>query len=135
MTLPININYKRNSYGFSDPSNENNRYLFELIINGQIIGRKYFGNLEDIKYSHLIKLNHKIKLTSIENYKVSVTIIPSDNNILYELEGNINQYESSSTQRSNSLYIEFTKNDIGYAMCSCFYTGLDYNKIFASPPN
>jgi hypothetical protein len=42
---------------------------------------------------------------------------------------------SNSTACSNQLYIEFTKNSSGYAMCSCFYTGLDQNKIFASPPN
>ncbi len=135
MTQPINIKYARNSHGFSDPNNETSRYLFELVIDGKSIGKKYFGNLEEIKYSHLIKLNHRIKLSSIETYKATLNIFPSDDHIIYELEGQINQHESSSTQRSDNLYIEFTKNDMGYAMCSCFYTGLDRNKIFASPPN
>jgi len=132
---PIQINYAKNNHGFSDSNNDMSKYLFELIINGQIIGKKYFGNLEDTKYSHLIKTNHKIKLSSIESYKAFVSIYPSELPLLYELEGTINQSESSSTQRSDNLYIEFTQNDNGYAVCSCFYTGLDYNKIFASPPN
>jgi hypothetical protein len=134
-TQPISINYFKNFHGFSDPSDSTSKYLFELVINGKKIGKKYFRNLEEIKYSHLIKTTHKILLESIESYKASVSILPGDNPISHELEGQINQEESSSTQRSNNMYIEFTKNDMGYTLCSCFYTGLDYNNIFASPPN
>ncbi len=80
-------------------------------------------------------MNHRILLKDIQSYKVSVSIYPIDLSMLYELEGQINNEESSSTQRSNDLYIEFTKNDAGFAMCSCFYTSLDSNKIFVSIPN
>lgn len=134
-TQPIPIRYTKNLHGFSDPNNETCRYLFELIINGQLIGKKYFRNLEETKYSHLITLNHQIKLTDINSYLASVSIYPSEQPVSYELKGTINQEESSSTQRTDNLYIEFTKNDMGFTLCSCFYTGLDHNKIFASPPN
>ena len=134
-TQPIQIRYAKNQHGFSDPNNETCRYHFELIINGQDIGKKYFRNLEENKYSHIIRLTHKIKLCDIKSYKASISIHPSDSPLIYELEGQINQFESNSTQRNNNIYIEFTKNDMGYTMCSCFYTGLDQNKIFASPPN
>lgn len=132
---PVQIKYTKNQHGFSDPNNDSCRYLFELIINGQNIGKKYFRNLEENKYCHMIKLSHKIKLSDIQNYKASISIHPSDSQSSFEIEGQINQYESSSIQRSDNIYIEFTKNDMGYTMCSCFYTGLDQNKIFASPPN
>jgi hypothetical protein len=134
-TQPIPIKYAKTTHGFSDPNNETSRYLFELVINGQSIGKKYFRNLEESKYSHLIKLNHKIQLAEINSYKASVSIYPADLPMTYELEGQINKDQSSSTQRSDNIYIEFTKNDMGFAICSCFYTGLDNNKIFASPPN
>jgi hypothetical protein len=134
-TQPIPIKYAKTTHGFSDPNKETSRYLFELIINGQSIGKKYFRNLEETKYSHLIKLNHQIHLAEINSYKISVSVYPSYLPITYELEGHINKEESSSTQRSNNLYIEFTKNDNGFAMCSCFYTSQDNNKIFVSPPN
>ncbi len=132
---PIPINYAKSYHGFSDSNNDKSRYLFKLIINGQTIGKKYFSNLEETKYSHLIKLNHKIKLFDINTYKVTVSILPSEIPLIYELEGEINKEASSSSQRSDNLYIEFTKNDMDYTMCSCFYTGQDQNKIFASPPN
>ncbi len=80
-------------------------------------------------------MNHKIQLAEINSYKASVSIYPADLPMTYELEGQINKDQSSSTQRSDNIYIEFTKNDMGFAICSCFYTGLDNNKIFASPPN
>lgn len=134
-TKPMPIKYIPNMYGFSDSNNDTTRYLFELVINGKTIGKKYFRNFEDTKYSHLITLNHKIKLNDIQSYKVSVSIYSPDTNNIYELEGYINKNENCSTQKTNNLYIEFTKNDMGYSLCSCFYTGLDYNKIFASPPN
>ena len=134
-TQPIPIKYAKTTHGFSDPNNETSRYLFELVINGQTIGKKYFRNLEEAKYSHLIKLNNKIQLGEINSYRASVSIYPADLPMIYELEGQINKEQSSSTQRSDNLYIEFTRNDMGFAMCSCFYTGLDHNKIFASPPN
>lgn len=162
-SLPVKINYSKNYYGYSDSNNNTNKYLFELIIyindNDNIlvspkninvnksefyrdnksiddkIKTKYFRSLEELKYSHLIKLNHKIKLNDITNYKASVTIIqPEENSLSFELAGDINHTQSSSTQRNNNLYIEFTQNDNGYAICSCFYTGMDYNKIFVSPP-
>ena len=132
---PIPIRYARSQHGFSDPNNNTSRYLFELIINGKSIGKKYFRNLEENKYSHMIKLQHKIKLCNINSYKVSVSVHPIEIPLTYELEGQINQLESSSTKRSDNIYIEFTKNDMGFAMCSCFYIGHDFNKIFASPPN
>ena len=107
---------------------------FNLADKQSFSGTKYFRSLEDNKYSHLIKLNHMIKLKDIKSYTATLTIIPSDLQHNFELEGIINKNESSSTQRSMNMYIEFTQNDMGNAMCSCFYTGLDHNKIFASPP-
>ena len=133
--IPSPTKYAKNYHGFSDSNNETIRYLFELVINGEVITKKQFRNLEEVKYSHLIKLNHKILLSNIDSYKASVCIYPSNDKEIYEIEGEINKNESSSTQRSNNMYIEFTKNDMGYAMCSCFYTGFDNNKIFVSPPN
>lgn len=132
---PIPIKYVKSHHGFSDSNNDISGYLFELIINSQIIGKKYFKNLEKTKYSHLIKLNHKIKLSDIKSYKAYVSVLPSECSSICEIEGDINQNESSSTQRSKNLYIEFTKNDMGYTMCSCFYTDNDQYKIFVSPPN
>ena len=133
-TQPIQIKYSKNYHGFLNPNNNTSRYLFELFINGHTIGKKYFRNLEDTKYSHLIKLDHKIKFTNIYSYTALLSIFPSESSKSYKIEGTINPEESSSTQHNDKLYIEFTRNDMGFALCSCFYTGLDKNKIFVSPP-
>lgn len=133
-TQPLTIRYSKSMYGFSDSNSNSNRYLFELMING-CFGSQYFKNIEENKYSYLIRLNHMIKLSDITSYKASLSIFPSDEEDMnFELEGIINQDESSSTQRSENMYIEFTQNDMGNTMCCCFYTGADRNKIFASPP-
>jgi hypothetical protein len=132
---PIIIKCSKNCYNFSDFNNNKPQYLFELTINGKNIGEKYFRNVEEIKYSHLIKLDDEIILEDIEKYNLTVRIFQSGIDDIYKLKGKINQHQSNSTARSNQLYIEFTKNSSGYALCSCFYTGLDQNKFFASPPN
>jgi hypothetical protein len=126
--------YKNNNYGFPDFNNIT-RYIFILTINGEKINNLIFKNMEKIKYSHLIKLDDKIKLNDIKTYKIQVSIIA--NNIIsdFELEGDIMHNQSNSTQNNRNLYIEFTQNENGYALCTCFYTGLDYNKLFVSPPN
>jgi hypothetical protein len=134
-SVPLPINYAKNNHGFSNSNNDSNKYLFELIIKGKKIGKKYFRNLENTKYSHFIKIDHEIKLSDITSYKASLKIFPDDKEITYELEGNIEKDFSNSTQYTDNLYIEFTRNDNDYAICSCFYTGFDNNKIFASPPN
>lgn len=134
MTKPMNIRYAKNYYGFSDSNTNINKYIFELIIKGKTIGIQYFRKIEDAKYSHLIKITDNIKLSDIDSYVASIIILPNEEHNNYELEGTINKTESSSTQRSHNMYIEFTKNDTGKTVCNCFYTGLDHNKIFASPP-
>lgn len=133
-TSPINIKYAKNYHGFSDSNPNSSKYLFELIIRGNNIGVKYFRKLEDTKYAHMIRLNDTILLNDITSYTAMLSILPSDNDMMFELTGNINTNESSSTQKSKNMYIEFTQNDMGNTMCSCFYTGMDMNKIFASPP-
>jgi hypothetical protein len=131
----ILINCSKNCYSFSDFNNNTPQYFFELTINGKNIGKKYFRNIENIKYSHLIKLDHKIILENIDNYELYVRFFQNGIDNICKLKGIINQHQSSSTSRSNELYIEFTKNSLGYTVCSCFYIGLDQNKIFVSPPN
>lgn len=136
MSQPIPIKYTKSIYGFNYPNNDDGiKYLFELIINEQSIGKKYFRNLEKTKYSHLINLEHQIKIYNIKSYKASLTILSNEQSEIYELEGIINNKESCSTQQGNNIYIEFTKNNVGIALCTCFYIGQNQNTIFASPPN
>jgi hypothetical protein len=133
-TSPMNIKYAKNYHGFSDCNPNSCKYLFELIIRGDKIGIKYFRKLEDNKYAHMIRLNDMIQLNDISSYNASLSIFPSDNDMTFELNGIINSDTTSSTQRSSNMYIEFTQNDMGNTICSCFYTGMDMNKVFASPP-
>jgi hypothetical protein len=110
------------------------QYIFLLTINSNNLNL-IFKNIEFNKYSHLIKLNNNIKLKDIISYKIQISII--SNNIIndFELEGDIDHNSNYSTHKNDNIFIEFTQNDNGYALCSCFYTGLDYNRLFVSPPN
>ena len=131
--ITLNIPIKRNNnYYFSD-FNNSTQYIFLL----NIYGAKNisFKKIEENKYSHIITLDDKIKLNNIESYKLYVYVYSNNINTNFELEGYINHDQTSSTERNNNLYIEFSQNEHGDTLCTCFYTGLDYNKLFVSPPN
>jgi hypothetical protein len=125
MSLSIPIKYI-----FSDFHNIN-QYIFSLKINDNLT----FKNIEHNKYSHLIKLDNNIILKNIKNYKVQMSIVSNNTINDYELEGEIEHNGKCFIHKNNNIFIEFTQNDNGYALCTCFYTGLDYNKLFVSPPN
>ena len=133
-SINIPIKHKNNYHSFSDFNNKS-QYIFLLSIHGNNINNIIFKKIEDTKYSHIIKLDDKIKLNDIESYKVSVTVITDHISCDFELEGEIVHQQTSSMDRNSNLYIEFSQNENGYAICTCFYTGLDYNKLFVSPPN
>ena len=130
MSLSIPIKYNFSDYNII------NQYIFSLVINGNNIPENLtFKNIEQNKYSHLIKLGNNIKLKDIKNYKVKISVI--SNNIIneYELEDDIEHNRKCSIHKNNNIFIEFTQNDNGITLCSCFYIGLDYNRLFVSPPN
>jgi len=131
-TVSLNIPIKYNHNRFSDFNNIT-QYIFSLSIYGK--KKILFKKIEDTKYSHIIKLDDKIIFYEIEFYKVSVSILANNIKNDFELEGEIKHDQTSSTKKNNNLYIEFSQNENGYTLCSCFYTGLDYNKLFVSPPN
>jgi hypothetical protein len=146
---PIVIPYEKNTYGYSNPSRNKPQYSFELKVEGHIFGTKYFKKIEEYKYTELINFDHKIKLSELDTYELTLILIDFNScqeNIqqiqpiqpietVFKLTGNISKDTTHSTQHNNNLYIEFTKNSAGYTLCTCFYTRLANNKIFISPPN
>ena len=125
MSLSIPI-----KYNFSDFNNIT-QYIFLLTINDNL----KFKNIENNKYSHLIKLDNNIKLKDLKNYNINISVVTNNTVSEFQLEGDIEHNGKCSTHKNKNIYIEFTQNDNGYALCSCFYIGLDYNKLFVSPPN
>lgn len=123
----------KNNYSYSDFNKIQYIFTLELILLDK--PNILIKNSEDINYSHLIKLINDIKLNDIKCYNVSITILNNNMELNYELTGNILHSQTSSIEYNNNVYIEFTQNNHGVALCTCYYTGLNYNKLFVSPPN
>ena len=51
------------------------------------------------------------------------------------MKGSINHDLSNFTQKDENFYIEFSKNNKGNTICSCYFIGIDFNSMFISPPN
>ena len=86
---PMPIKYAKSTHGFSDSNNDNNKYLFELSINGKNFKNRIFRKIENTKYSHLITLDDMIKLNNIDTYEAKVSIFPSELPLNYNIEGEI----------------------------------------------
>lgn len=136
--LTQNRSYKRSNAiniinnGISD--NNNNKYLFELFIQGKNIKKTYFKKIENKKHSNLIDIYDNILLSDIDNYKIKLTIT-NNNDIIeeYIITDNINHNKSNTTNNNGSLYVEFINNNNGYAMCNSIY--FKSKSLFISPPN
>lgn len=134
-TMPIPIKYSKSWHSFSDPNNQIQKYLFELVIILNSGEKKIFRNLENDKYSNLIFFKHQIKFSYIKNFTICVSKLPFDMSFNYELEGDINHEQSSYSKKNDDIYIEFSQNSNGFTICNSTFVGMDFSKAYISPPN
>jgi hypothetical protein len=131
--IPIPIKYSKSWHSFSNPNNQTQNYLFELIIDLNNKDKKIFIGLESDKHCRLINTKDQIKFDEIKTFRIIVKKIPEEMN--YQMEGKITPEQSFYTQYNENLFIEFSQNSNGYTICNCSFVGSDFFKICASPPN
>ena len=131
---PIPINYTKACYSFSDSIGPKKKYLFSLELTLKNKNIKKFNKLENNKYSYIIDVEDDILFNSIDNFRVNVIEIPF-NSQSYNMYGIISHDSSNFTQKDDSFYIEFSQNNNGNAICTCYFIGVDFNTMFVSPPN
>jgi hypothetical protein len=135
ISMPIPIRYSKSYHSYSNPNNEIQKYLFELIITLNKFEKKTFRNLENSKHSNLININDQIMFSNIDSFRIIVSKLPSEDSIIYQLDGKINQLHSVHSQKDDNIYIEFSQNSNGYVMCNCSFVGFEFSKYCISPPN
>lgn len=131
---PIPINYSKSCYSFSDPSAPKNKYLFSLELKVKDGSIKKFNKLENNKYSYIIDVEDDITYDNITNFSINVIEIPF-NSQSYSMNGLIDHSSTNFTQKDDNFYIEFSQNNTGVAICTCYFIGVDFNTMFVSPPN
>ena len=133
-TKPIPIKYTKSYHSFSDPSGPRNRYLFclELGMKSTII--KNFNKIEEGKYSYIVDIDDNITYKDLDEFNIFVSELPF-NGQSYSMKGRIDHSISSYTQKDENFYIEFTQNNNGNAICTCYFIGVDFSTMFVSPPN
>ena len=133
-TKPIPISYTKSYHGFSEPPNSNNKYLFCLELELYDKSIRNFNKVENKKYSYIIELDDEIKYQNINSFNIFVSEIPFNGNS-YSMNGKIDHSMSTFTQKDENFYIEFSRNNNRDTICTCYFTGVDFNSIFVSPPN
>ena len=133
-TKPIPITYTKSYHGFSEPPNSNNRYLFCLELGMSDKSIKNFNKIENKKYSYIVEIDDNIKFQQIESFNIYVSEIPFVGNN-YSMFGKIDHDYSTFTQKDENFYIEFSTNNNKDTICTCYFTGVDFDTMFVSPPN
>ena len=133
-SIPV-LKYSKSWHSFSDPYNQIQNYLFELNIIMNDNETKKFIKLESEKRCNLIIVKDQIEFKNIKTFKIIVKKIPSDYSFIYQMSDNIIHEQSYYVQKDDNLFIEFSQNSNGYAMCNCTFIGYDSWRISASPPN
>lgn len=134
---PINIpkKYTKSNYSFNVPPSDSSKFYYELEIVFEDNKKKMFRKILDKKYADLIELTHKIKYSDLKNFTIEITKIPNRDNRPYIMKDKINKNLNHFSKKSDDIYIEFSKNNIGYTICTCYYAGVDFTETFISPPN
>ena len=131
---PIPINYTKSCYSFSDPTSPKNKYLFSLELKAKDGSVKKFNKLENNKYSYIIDIEDEINYDEITYFSINVIEIPFTSQS-YSMSGSIDHSSTNFTQKDENFYIEFSQNNTGNAICTCYFIGVDFNTMFVSPPN
>jgi len=133
-TKPIAINYTKSCYSFSDPSTPNKKYIFSLELTFKDRSLRKFNKIETNKYSYIVDIDDDVLYQDIVKFDVCVTELPFVNNN-YSMFGIICHESTTFTQKDENFYVEFSQNNNGNAICSCYFIGIDFNTMFVSPPN
>ena len=70
----------------------------------------------------------------LDEFNIFVSELPF-NGQSYSMKGKIDHSISSYTQKDDNFYIEFTQNNYGSTICTCYFIGVDFSTMFVSPPN
>lgn len=127
--------YVPSKFSFNNPPNDNTTYFYELILTFDDNSEKTFKKFETKKYAELIVLGDKINYSTIKSFYITISKIPAFGMPEKTLCCNIDKSFSSFTKKDNDIFIEFSKNDNDYTMCTCYYIGVDFSNYFISPPN
>ena len=133
-TKPIPINYSKSCYSFSDPSGPKKNYLFSLELTLKNGTLRKFNKVENNKYSYIIDIDDEIIYNDITNFNIHVAELPFNDNT-YSMFGKLSHESSTFTQKDENFYIEFSQNNTGITICTCYFIGVDFNTMFVSPPN
>lgn len=135
MSQPIKIErtVNRSYYGYSIPTTNTNKYLFELSLNLKD-DTHMVRKIDENRFTTLFNNDSNIKYDNIIGYSVNITIIPDHLEQVFQCNGNLNNKMPFYSQQANNIYIEFNKLANGNATCTCRY--VDYNNLSlsCSPP-
>jgi hypothetical protein len=133
-TKPIPINYTKSCYSFSDPATPKKNYLFSLELGLEDGTLRKFNKIENNNYSYIVDIDDDVVYNNIRSFNIFVTELPFTNTN-YSMTGTINHDSSNFTQKNETFYVEFSQNNNGNAICTCYFMGVDFNTMFVSPPN
>ena len=127
---PIPIN---NKCVYAVPFSNFSKYLFELKLKTKQNKIKHFRKIENEKWAEIVSVFDRIKYEDILTFNISITQLPDGVDKVYTLKGELNDNFNTFTKNNDYIYIEFTKNNQGYLVCTCHFIGYEELKLSISP--
>ncbi len=130
-SIPIPINSPKSPQCSLSQENFDNMYFFKLQIICNDNESSYFYYSDNKKHANLIKSLNKIKYDDIVSYEISIDCFDSN----YYLSDTIEHNSSYYVGKNDNLFIEFSQDDLGYAICNCYFINKDLDNMCISLPN
>ena len=121
--LEKSVKKKGNSkYIYSNISLSDTKYLFDLKLKNKPKS-KIIRKLVSTDKCELINPEDKIKFSDLQKFKVNVKKLTNYDISKFSLSGKIDQNKSSFSEYNADIFIEFSKNEMGYVICNCILLG------------
>jgi len=114
----VKIQKGNSKYIYSNISLSDAKYLFDLKLKNKPKS-KVIRKLISTDKCELINPEDKIKFSDLNKFKVNVKKLTNYDISKFSLSGKIDQNKSSFSEYNSDIFIEFSKNEMGYVICNC----------------
>jgi len=114
----VKVQKGNSKYIYSNISLSDAKYLFDLKLKSKPKS-KVIRKLVSTDKCELINPEDKIKFSDLQKFKVNVKKLTNYDISKFSLSGKIDQNKSSFSESNSDIFIEFSKNEMGYVVCNC----------------
>ena len=116
----VKVQKGNSKYIYSNISLADTKFLFDLKLKNKPKS-KTIRKIVSTNNCEIITPEDEILFSELQKFKVTVKIITNYDISKYTLSGKIDQNKTSFSEANSDIFIEFSKNEMGYVICNCIF--------------